>query len=228
MKHTTTTTSLNKQESTALNAALKYVARKNRTEHPDGKFDKANRWYPAAHEASPYVQNAREPSGAWPYSKLLAARSLKHCVWLNKADHTTTRDVVGIVACTPTKAGLKRLGKSTGRIIEAMPADLRENSRSAVLDKLKNFTSTPKRSMKKTKIENITKNLSLKESSSGLGYFILLSGITVGRLYESGVITDPRGTHVSGRDSDAKLANLLGLPEEDSKGMFLELLSKMP
>jgi hypothetical protein len=111
---------LSPKESAALKAALCYIDRQARREHPSGRFDNAKRWYPDASEKSPSVIAAREPSRAFPNSYNTAARSLKHCAWLHGADETITRDVVALLREKPTKAGLKRLGKSADPIIMAI------------------------------------------------------------------------------------------------------------
>lgn len=69
-------------ESITLVEAAKIVAwaRKERLDHPVGKFDNAGRWYPAAEEnADDFTSGIRSPSREWPYSYMLAARTLKHC-----------------------------------------------------------------------------------------------------------------------------------------------------
>lgn len=58
-------------------AAERYRRRRDRKEKPDGRFDRAGRWYPAATEN--YSGQHRRPSRAWPLSLLLACRTIKHC-----------------------------------------------------------------------------------------------------------------------------------------------------
>lgn len=62
-------------------AALRYIRRKNRAEHPAGKFDSAKRWYPNPCEGLD-VSNFRSPSHAFPFSYLLACRTAAHCARL--------------------------------------------------------------------------------------------------------------------------------------------------
>lgn len=56
-----------------------YAARKNRILHPDGEFDNAGRFYPSSTEdADNFTSSIRSPSRSWPYSYMVAARTLKH------------------------------------------------------------------------------------------------------------------------------------------------------
>lgn len=72
----------------AFRAQARWLRRKERTEHPDGTFDKAGRWYPSKDEnCDDYTSHTRTPSRRWLYSYLLAARSLAHCEALEDADH---------------------------------------------------------------------------------------------------------------------------------------------
>jgi len=58
---------------------LVYLARKDRLTNPTGEFDNAGRWYPSDDEnADKYTSGIRRPSRKWPYSYMLAARTLKH------------------------------------------------------------------------------------------------------------------------------------------------------
>lgn len=71
----------------AVQALDTYELRKSRDEHPEGEFDNAGRWYPSARENCGVTRWARPPSQAWPYSYLIACRSLDHCERLYDADH---------------------------------------------------------------------------------------------------------------------------------------------
>ena len=72
----------------AFRAQARWLRRKERTEHPDGRFDKAGRWYPSKDEnCDDFTSHTREPSRRWLYSYLLAARSLAHCEALSGAEH---------------------------------------------------------------------------------------------------------------------------------------------
>lgn len=62
-------------------AAVRFVRRKRRLEHPDGTFDRAQRWYPASSEGL-NTDCYRSPSREYPYSYLLACRTAVHCARL--------------------------------------------------------------------------------------------------------------------------------------------------
>ena len=72
-------------------AAHEYIARKNRARNPAGEFDKAGRWYPAAHERRECCSSIRAPSLAWPYSKLTHCRSVEHVAALYETDASDVR-----------------------------------------------------------------------------------------------------------------------------------------
>ncbi|MFQ3251748.1 MAG: hypothetical protein ACI9U6_000022 [Loktanella salsilacus] len=61
-------------------AGIDYYERKNRITNPKGFFDKAGRFY--AKERTQKVLLAREPSRAFPYSEMKAARTADHCAEL--------------------------------------------------------------------------------------------------------------------------------------------------
>lgn len=56
----------------------KFKARQARSEHPDGKFDSAGRWYPSDEERQSCCDFVRSPSRAYPYSLMVHCRSKKH------------------------------------------------------------------------------------------------------------------------------------------------------
>ena len=58
-------------------AAIAYLRRKNRKDHPEGKFDK-KKWYPSVDEKCSCCNNIRNPSNAHPYSLMLHCRTLNH------------------------------------------------------------------------------------------------------------------------------------------------------
>ena len=55
-----------------------YLRRKNRTEHPDGVFDKRGAWYPSIEERRECCGQIRSPSRAYPYSLMLHCRTAVH------------------------------------------------------------------------------------------------------------------------------------------------------
>jgi hypothetical protein len=78
----------------AVDALSRYERRQLRDEHPEGAFDRAERWYPTAREDGGHISGCiRPPSRARPYSYMLACRSLSHCEDLESADHELVLDV---------------------------------------------------------------------------------------------------------------------------------------
>jgi len=67
------------QFDTALrDATTIYLARKDRSQHPDGHFDSKKRWYPSASEEQDCCRGIRTPSAAYPYSLLVHCRTAQH------------------------------------------------------------------------------------------------------------------------------------------------------
>lgn len=88
-------------------AAILYVARQKRDDHPDGTFDDAKRWYPTGRDAEVMEAGLRSPSRAWPFSYMHACRSLGHCI-----RHAGAQDeelVRAIVLLLSGKAGAKSI-----------------------------------------------------------------------------------------------------------------------
>ncbi len=58
----------------------RYEARRDRTVHPAGTFDKHGRWYFAESENhGESFSGIRGPTSTWPYSYMLRARTRQHC-----------------------------------------------------------------------------------------------------------------------------------------------------
>jgi len=74
-------------------AAREYLARRDRKSHPDGKFDKARRWYPAANERRACCEEIRAPSAAWPHSLNKHCRSVEHVAELYSVDVSILRKI---------------------------------------------------------------------------------------------------------------------------------------
>lgn len=53
-------------------------ARQDRTEHPDGTWDKAGRWYPSEHELAECCRKIAGPTRAYPYTFMVHCRSALH------------------------------------------------------------------------------------------------------------------------------------------------------
>lgn len=65
-----------------ISAVIEYKARKARTSYPQGRFDKAGRWYPAESEACTCCEDIRNPSRRWPYSLMIHCRTIRHIAQL--------------------------------------------------------------------------------------------------------------------------------------------------
>ena len=59
-------------------AVQTFIARRDRTQHPAGSFDKKSRWYPNESEQQSCCSAIRGPSRAWPYSLLVHCRTAGH------------------------------------------------------------------------------------------------------------------------------------------------------
>lgn len=59
-------------------AVVAFVARADRTAHPDGRFDRARRWEPSGDERQDCCALIRRPSAAYPYSLMKHCRSVEH------------------------------------------------------------------------------------------------------------------------------------------------------
>lgn len=68
-----------------------YHARKARRAHPEGKFDKAGRFYPAETEERECCQGIRTPSRAFPYSYMTHCRTAAHVAALYGVDAAELR-----------------------------------------------------------------------------------------------------------------------------------------
>ena len=109
--------------SRAVRAALRYLRRKNRDEHPSGNFDNASRWYPSASEK---LNTAlyRTPSRSWPYSYLLPCRSAHHCAMLEKcANVGLVRSIARkIETSETTEEAITAIRTAIGKSRRAKPA----------------------------------------------------------------------------------------------------------
>ena len=76
-----------------IEAAQEHVSRKNRDSHPEGTFDKADRWYPSSSEECSCCDYVRSPSRAWPLSLNKHCRSAEHCANLFNANLTAVRQI---------------------------------------------------------------------------------------------------------------------------------------
>ena len=63
-----------------------YQSRQSRAAHPDGRFDRSGRWYPAESETCACCTAIRTPSRAWPNSLNKHCRSVEHVAALCGVD----------------------------------------------------------------------------------------------------------------------------------------------
>lgn len=67
-------------------AARVFIARRDRTAHPSGTFDKGGRWYPSEAEQCDCCHAVRSPSRAHPYSYMVHCRTMAHVANLHGVD----------------------------------------------------------------------------------------------------------------------------------------------
>jgi len=75
-------------------AAVAYLARQRRSEHPAGKFDAGGRWYPVKAEWRTCCDGLREPSCSFPYSLLKHCCTIAHLSRLYGVDTVALRNAV--------------------------------------------------------------------------------------------------------------------------------------
>jgi len=75
-------------------AVHEYLDRQSGACKPEGKNDKAGRWYPSAAEWCPCCDDIRAPSRLWPSSLYVHCRSMKHIAELYGVDVTELRRAV--------------------------------------------------------------------------------------------------------------------------------------
>lgn len=64
-------------------AAVRYISRRDRLEHPDGWQDSGGRWYPNESEGLD-TGRYRLPSRSYPWSYMHACRTIAHCAKLER------------------------------------------------------------------------------------------------------------------------------------------------
>lgn len=88
-------------------AAREFIARRDRTAHPAGKFDNAGRWYPSEHEHCECCNAVRSPSRSYPYSYMTHCRTMAHVAHLFGVELSALRAEVkrieGKPATKPTR-----------------------------------------------------------------------------------------------------------------------------
>lgn len=75
-------------------ATATYLARKDRTAHPTGEFDKRGRWYASATESQSCCAGIRTPSAAYPYSEMIHCRTIEHVAALHGVEAAALRRAV--------------------------------------------------------------------------------------------------------------------------------------
>lgn len=80
------------QSTTALDQAIAaFIARKDRSQHPDGEFDNKRRWYPSNAERQSCCAAVRTPSAAYPFSLMVHCRTADHIANLYGVDAADIR-----------------------------------------------------------------------------------------------------------------------------------------
>jgi hypothetical protein len=68
-----------------------YVARQDRSQHPDGRCDSGGRWYPSESEQQACCRGIRSPSRSYPWSLMTHCRTLDHVAHLHGLDPAELR-----------------------------------------------------------------------------------------------------------------------------------------
>lgn len=83
------------QKASAYAGAMKYVLRRSRSEHPDGSWDSDGCFYPSSYENADWItDNISTPSKRYPYTYMLACRTVEHCCRLEGANVEHARWVI--------------------------------------------------------------------------------------------------------------------------------------
>lgn len=85
----------------ALKAAVEHVKRQCRDSHPEGTFDKQDRFY--IDEGCSCCSSIRSPSRAHPFSQMIHGRTIDHCSVLFGVDAEEAKNAL---------RGIKRVAKS--------------------------------------------------------------------------------------------------------------------
>lgn len=101
-------------------AARTFIARRDRTAHPSGKFDNAGRWYPSEAETCECCDSVRSPSRAHPFSYMVHCRTMKHVANLYGVSVSDLRKEVARLdpdsaTAKPTREGGDRYFKAVKR-----------------------------------------------------------------------------------------------------------------
>jgi len=102
-------------------AARTFIARRDRTAHPSGKFDKAGRWYPSENETCECCSSVRSPSRSFPYSYMTHCRTMAHVASLYNVSVADLRKEVrkldpDSAPAKPSREGGDRYFKAVRRV----------------------------------------------------------------------------------------------------------------
>ena len=75
-------------------AANLYLRRKDRKEHPSGRWDGRGRWFPDTTEWQPCCGHIAQPTASYPYSLMVHCRTLPHVASLKKVLVPDLRDAL--------------------------------------------------------------------------------------------------------------------------------------
>ncbi|WP_146200764.1 hypothetical protein [Stenotrophomonas maltophilia] len=83
------------QKESAYAGAMKYVLRRSRLEHPEGSWDSDGCFFPSAYENAGWIEeNISSPTKRYPYSYMLACRTVEHCCRLTNTPVEHARWVI--------------------------------------------------------------------------------------------------------------------------------------
>ena len=111
-------------------AARTFIARRDRTAHPTGKFDNAGRWYPSEAETCDCCSSVRSPSRAHPFSYMVHCRTLKHVANLYGVNESDLRKEVRRLdpPAKPTREGGDRYYKAVKRTADGRLVSIHDGS----------------------------------------------------------------------------------------------------
>lgn len=106
-------------------AALCYLARKKRHDHPSGRFDNAGRWYPNNSEEQSCCKYIRSPSRAYPHSYMVHCRTIQHVANLHQVSLNDLKAAVRKL--DPPKRAKREGGDTYYKAVAVLP-DGKENT----------------------------------------------------------------------------------------------------
>lgn len=111
-------------------AARTFIARRDRTAHPTGKFDNAGRWYPSEAETCDCCSAVRSPSRAHPFSYMVHCRTLKHVANLYGMNESELRKEVRRLdpPAKPAREGGDRYYKAVKRTADGRLVSIHDGS----------------------------------------------------------------------------------------------------